>query len=488
MNAIRVFFLPLLISISSCVICAQSVKTKKKPNVVFFLVDDLGWTDIEPYGTPFYETPNLKNLASESMLFTNAYAACPVCSPTRISIMTGKYPSRLQTTDYFGALQPDEIVKDSIRRTQHQMLPAPYRANLPLEEETIAEALKNSGYKTFIAGKWHLGKTQEYWPENQGFDINIGGFNSGHPKSYFSPYSNAKLEDGPTGEYLTDRLADETVKFIDENKEKPFFIYSAFYAVHTPLQGKKDLIEKYEEKKARLGLIDKFSTEGKSSVRMNHGNVIYAAMVDAMDEAVGKVIKKLKDERIYDNTIIIFFSDNGGESTAEGDPTSNFPLRAGKGWMYEGGIREPLLIRWPNHTKKGSICEQPVISTDFYPSILEMAGLPLLPEQHKDGKSIVPILEGKKIERSALFWHYPHYGNQGGAPGSAIRDGDWKLIRWYEDNREELYNLKEDIREGKNVLNEKPEIAEKLRNKLNKWLKEQDAKMPSPNPYYNVLK
>lgn len=480
--------LKLTISVLIAGICIQSAVAQsisKKPNIVFFLVDDLGWTDVEPFGTMFYETPNIKKLAAESMLFTNAYAACPVCSPTRASIMTGKYPARLHTTDWFGAPQPEEVLNNPKKRTEFALLPASYRENLPLEETTIAEALKNASYKTFLAGKWHLGETEQYWPEHQGFDINIGGYASGHPKSYFSPYSNPMLKDGPQqGEHLPDRLANEAAEFIAANKENPFFVYFSFYSVHTPLQGRKDLIAKYEEKRDRLGLTDKFSSEGKSKVRIVQSNVTYAAMVEAMDQAVGKVIEKLKDEGVYDNTIIVFFSDNGGLSTADGHPTSNLPIRGGKGWLYEGGIREPLLIRWPGHTKNGSTCGQPVISTDFYPSLLEMAGLPLLPQQHKDGKSIVPLLKSQKMDRGSLFWHYPHYGNQGGAPGSAVRDGNWKLIRWYEDSREELFNLEDDIAEKKNVLNNNPAIAAKLRNELNEWLKEQDARMPNLNPYY----
>jgi arylsulfatase A-like enzyme len=461
---------------------AQS--TERKPNIVFFLVDDLGWTDVEPFGTSFYETPNIKKLSAESMRFTNAYAACPVCSPTRASIMTGKYPARLQTTDWFGAVQPSDLTKNLKKRTQFTLLPAPYKENLPLEEITIAEALKSSGYKTFFAGKWHLGENEKYWPENQGFDINMGGNRAGHPKSYFSPYANVRLKDGPEGEHLPDRLANETIKFIAENKESPFFAYFSFYSVHTPLEGRKDLIAKYEAKKQQQGLSDKFADEGRSKVRIEQSNVTYAAMVDAMDQAVGKVIKSLKDEGLYENTIIIFFSDNGGLSTAEGHPTSNLPLRGGKGWLYEGGIREPLLIKWPGITTNNSVCEQPVISTDFYPSILNMAELPLMPEQHKDGKSIVPLLKGQKMDRGPLFWHYPHYGNQGGSPGSAIRDGDWKLIRWYEGNREELFNLKADISEKNNIIKKNPEIASKLRSKLDNWIIEQGAVMPSKNPYY----
>lgn len=482
---LKFIFLFLVLATGGLIVKAQS--GTKKPNIVFFLVDDLGWTDVEPFGSTFYETPNIKSLAAESMRFTNAYAACPVCSPTRASIMTGKYPARLKATDWFGAAQPEEIINNPKKRADQPLLPAVYKEYLPLEETTIAEALKTGGYKTFFAGKWHLGEKEKFWPENQGFEINIGGFNAGHPKSYFSPYGNPRLKDGPEGEHLPGRLADETIKFIAQNKDNPFFAYFSFYSVHTPLQGRKDLIAKYAEKKQKQGLSDRFSEEGKSKLRVQQSNVTYAAMVDAMDAAVGKVVKSLKDEGLYDNTIIIFFSDNGGLSTAEGHPTSNLPLRAGKGWLYEGGIREPLLIRWPGKTRSNGISEQPVISTDFFPTLLNMAELPLIPTQHKDGKSLVPLLKGQKMAPRALFWHYPHYGNQGGSPGSAVREGDWKLIRWYEGNREELFNLKNDISEKNNLITQNLQVAARLRGKLDKWLQEQDASMPTKNPYYKKV-
>ncbi|MBB5438129.1 arylsulfatase A-like enzyme [Pedobacter sp. AK017] len=459
-------------------------KIQKKPNIIFFLVDDLGWRDVEPFGTTFYETPNLKQLAKESMRFTNAYAACPVCSPTRASLMTGKYPARTQTTEYFGASQPEQIVKNPKLRTRNILLPAQYRDYLPLEETTIAEALKAGGYTTMIAGKWHLGDSEKYWPENQGFDYNFGGFAKGHPSSYFSPYNNPKLSDGPEGEYLPERLTKETLGFIDNNKNSPFFIYYSFYSVHTPLQAKKENIAKYELKKQKLGIKDEFGTEGKKTVRLNQGHTTYAAMVEEVDLTVGAVIAKLKSLNLYENTIIVFFSDNGGLAVSEGNPTANAPLRAGKGWLYEGGIREPMIIRWPGVTKANSICEEPVVSTDFYPTLLQMAGLPQIPKQHIDGKNLLPLLKQKPMQRRAIYWHYPHYGGQGGAPGSVIRDGDWKLIRFYETDTEELYNLKVDIGEKNNRIDKEPVVLKKLQTKLNKWLVEQKAILPKKNQYY----
>jgi arylsulfatase A-like enzyme len=460
---------------------------KKKPNFLFILVDDLGWTDLGCFGSTFYETPYIDRLQRESMKFTDAYAACPVCSPTRASIMAGKYPARMDTTDYFGAPQPN-TVQDHWTRNK-PLLPAPYKANLPLEEVTLAEAFHEAGYATFFAGKWHLGKTEAFWPEHQGFDVNKGGWGAGSPTGqgrYFPPYGNPSLEDGPEGEHLPDRLASETVKFIKDHRGGPFLAYLSFYSVHIPLMTREELKQKYQAKKERLGLEDKWGNEEhhsreNSKVRLVQDHAVYAGMVEAMDQACGKVLDALNTLNLDDNTIVFFMSDNGGLSTAEGHPTSNLPLRGGKGWLYEGGIREPVLVKWPGVTKPGSICSEPVISTDFYPTMLEMADLPQKPKQHVDGKSWVPLLEGKKMDRGPLFWHYPHYGNQGGSPGSSVRDGDWKLIIWYEGNRRELFNLKEDIGEQHNIIEEHPDIAGKLYDELKEWLANTDAKMPSPN-------
>ncbi len=455
-----------------------------KPNFVFILVDDLGWTDLGCFGSFFYETPHLDKFAAESMKFTNAYAASPVCSPTRASIMTGKYPARMDTTDWFGAPQP-QTAKNH-RTKDKPLLPAPYSETMSLKEVTLAEALKERGYKTFFAGKWHLGQTEEYWPEHQGFDVNKGGWSRGGPYGpgkYFVPYGNPRLKDGPEGEHLPDRLATETVEFIKNNINQPFLAYLSFYSVHTPLQSREDLKQKYLEKKQRLGLKPEWGKEDRQKVRLVQEHAVYAGMVEAMDAACGKVLSALKDLGLDDNTVVFFMSDNGGLSTAEGHPTSNLPLRGGKGWMYEGGIREPMMVKWPGVTPAGTVCDEPVTSTDFYPTMLEMSGSPSKPDQHVDGKSWVPLLKGKTLERGPLYWHYPHYGNQGGSPASAIRDGDWKLIVFYEDNRGiELYNLKDDISETKNLAPKHPQIVQKLHTKLKAWLSSVEAKFPSPNP------
>ena len=473
--------LPLLLS---C-LASLSWAAAPKPNIVFFLADDLGQRDLGAYGSTFYETPNLDRLAKDGAKFTDAYAACPVCSPTRASIMSGQWPQRTGITDYIGAAKTPQDWK---RNTK--LLPAPYTDRLALDAPTLAKAMKAAGYATFFAGKWHLGP-EGHWPENQGFDINMGGNDRGGPyggKRYFSPYGNPRLTDGPNGEHLPDRLATETAKFIEANKSRPFFAYYSFYDVHTPLMAREDLRKKYEEKRARLGLTEKWGREGERDVRLTQEHVVYAAMVEAMDLAVGKVLAKLDELGLRENTIVIFTSDNGGLSTSEGWPTSNLPLRGGKGWMYEGGIREPLLVRWPAVVKPGSVVNTPVSSPDFFSTLLEVAGAKPQPGQTLDGTSLVPLLKGGTLPERALFWHYPHYGNQGGAPSAAVRRGDWKLIEWPEDNRAELFNLATDLGEQTDLAAKEPQRVAQLRAELAGWQKQVGAKFPIPNPNYDPAK
>jgi len=467
---------------------AAAARTKsRKLNFVFFLIDDLGWTDLGCYGSTFYETPNIDKLASEGMRFTEAYAACPVCSPTRGSIMTGKYPARLGITQWIGG--PNE--------------PTPYRHYLPLEEVTIAEALKQAGYATGFVGKWHLATNDpdraKYYPDRQGFDVNIGGDYSGAPPTYFYPYSkrNRTLETmppgGAEGEYLTDRLTDESLKFLDANKDRPFLLYLSHYAVHTPTESKQDLTDKYKAKADKLPKPDgpRFAEMyGRYKTRQVQDNPVYAGMVQSVDESVGRVMNKLDELGFADNTAIIFMSDNGGLSTvAREGPTCNLPLRAGKGWLYEGGIREPMIIKWPGVVRPGGVCSEPVTSTDFYPTMLQMAGLPLRPKQHVDGLSMVPLLmRTGKLRREAIYWHYPHYHGSGNKPSGAIRAGDYKLIEWYEDNSIELYNLKEDIGEKNDLAGSMPEKAADLRRLLHQWLKQTKAKVPTPEQLKNFRK
>ncbi len=457
---------------------------RPRRNFLFILVDDLGWTDLGAFGSPFYETPQVDRLAAEGMRFTAAYAAAPVCSPTRASIMTGKYPARLATTDYFGAPQPDGVQGHWTRNKP--LRPAPYRDSLPLEEVTLAEALKEAGYATFFAGKWHLGG-EGFYPEDQGFEINKGGWSSGGPyggNKYFSPYGNPRLEDGPEGEHLPARLAAETCRFIENRGGGPFLAYLSFYSVHTPLLARKDLEEKYTAKAASLKRQEpEWGEEGDRRVRLVQNHAVYAGMVEAVDQAVGTVLAKIRDLGLENSTVVIFMSDNGGLSTSEGHPTSNLPLRAGKGWLYEGGIREPMIVKAPGLTRPGAVAEETVVSTDFYPTILDLAGLPARPGQHLDGLSLVPLLEGEtSLGRPAVFWHYPHYGNQGGSPSGAIRAGDFKLIEFFEDGRRELYNIREDIGEKTDLAEEMPERTRELGERLRRWRGEVGAAMPTPNP------
>lgn len=456
-----------------------------RPNIVFFLVDDLGQRDLGCYGSEFHETPNLDRLAAEGSRFTNAYAACPVCSPTRASLMTGQWPQRTGITDYIGApLTPEQWKRNT------RTLPAPYSDRLPLNAPTLAKAMKGAGYATFFAGKWHLGP-EGYWPENQGFDFNLGGIDKGGPyggKKYFSPYDNPRLTDGPDGEHLPDRLATETNRFIEANKDKPFFAYFSFYSVHTPLMARADLQKKYEAKRSKLTVADEWGREQERDVRLVQSHAVYAAMVEAMDLAVGRVLAKLDELGLRENTIVVFTSDNGGLSTSEGWPTSNLPFRGGKGWMYEGGIREPLLVRWPAMIKPNSTIYTPVSSPDFFPTFLEVAGVQPNAGQVLDGISLVPVFKGGSLPDRPLFWHYPHYGNQGGAPAAAIRLGNWKLIEWQEDQTIELFDVVADEGEKLECSKERPELTQKLRDELHAWQKQVNAKFPIPNPDFDPKK
>ena len=480
MKALRILILLALLSPSLAI-----ADQKTKPlNFVFILVDDLGWTDLKCFGSSFYDTPNCDRLAASSMKFTNAYAACPVCSPTRASIMTGRYPTRTGVTDYIGAAAGEKW------RRNTRLLPAHSTRQLELKELTIAEVLKGNGYATFFAGKWHLGN-EGFWPEDQGFDVNQGGIQHGGPwggKKYFSPYGNPRLKDGPDGEHLPDRLASETVKFIETNKDKQFFAYLSFYSVHTPLMAREDLKRKYQARKKEQGLEVKWGKEHSRNVRRVQEHAVYGGMVEAMDLAVGKVLNGLKALNLEKNTVVFFMSDNGGLSTSEGSPTSNLPLRGGKGWMYEGGIREPMMVRWPGVTKAGSVSDAPITSTDFFPTILELAQVDLEHPLPIDGKSFMPALRGKVHDRGAIFWHYPHYGNQGGAPTGAVREGDWKLVEWYEDGKLELFNLKEDISEKNDLSKKHPDKVEALAAKLTGWRKDTGARMPALNKKFDPKK
>ncbi len=436
-----------------------------KPNIVFFLADDLGYMDIAANNPKtFYHTPRIDSIAASGMRFTSGYAACPVCSPTRASIMTGKYPTRTGITDFIGGWRSAKL------------LPATNQNHLALEEVTLAEALRDAGYTNFFAGKWHLGNG-EYTPRAQGFSADLTG-----TQQFFYPPSSQPPPDPKDDPKTTDRIANEAVRFIEANADKPFFAYLPFPAVHVPIGARQDLVEKYRQKPAPPVA---WGQERQSKVRLVQSDPVYAAMIEQLDSAIGRVLDTLERRHLGARTIVVFMSDNGGLSTAEGHYTSNLPLRGGKGWPYEGGIREPWFIRAPGVTRTGSLCDVPVVSTDFYPTLLALAGLPLKPEQHRDGVSLLPLLRGGSLQRGPLFWHYPHYGNQGGAPCGAIRDGDWKLIEWYEDSHLELFNLRDDLGEQHDLAQAKPEKAKELQAKLVAWRTSVSALMPTPNPDYN---
>ena len=466
--------------------CGQAAQPK--PNIVFFLTDDFGICDLGCYGSTFYETPNVDALASDGVLFTNGYASCPVSSPTRASIMTGKHPARVGITDWIPGRQAKPNANDP-----YCLVPPEFTLNLPLFEYTLGEAFRDNGYQTLFVGKWHLGGDKSGYPEYQGFDVNIGGGSFGQPpKGYFSPYGLPHLEDGPKGEYLTERLADECVKLLDGiSRKRPFFLYYSFYQVHTPLQAKADKVEYFTRKAERMGLTEANSTtkdrdwihqipvDGKFVERTRQGHPVYAAMISHMDDAVGKVINKLKEMGVYDNTIIIFTSDNGGLATAEGSPTSNAPYRAGKGWAYEGGVREPVIVRWPGVATGGRTNASQITSSDFFPTLLDMAGCPLLPERHVDGVSFKSALtNGAILDRGPMYWHYPHYSNQGGRPYGAVQYQGYKLIQNYETMNSELYNVADDISETKDVSALYPEKVKEMTAMLEEWRTEVGADMP----------
>jgi len=512
----------LLVSLGSC--SGQSKTTQKKsPNVILFLVDDLGWKDVGCYGSEFYETPNIDKLAKEGVRFTNAYAACHVCSPTRASILSGKYPARINLTDWLPG-RNDFAYQRLLNVEVNQQMPA--------DETTLAEALKAKGYSTAIVGKWHLGEAPSD-PTKHGFDMHIpAGWNKGWPLTYHAPFRLPNY-DGNPGEYLTDRITTDALKYIEDNRDKPFFLYFAHFAVHDPIEGRDDLVEKYKKKLAsmpkdnrppyilegnpdsdpitieeRVSLLNDPAYKGFSQlprgtvkVKQRQDNVQFAGVVEAMDESLGRVMDKLKQLGIEDNTIVIFASDNGGMAAGNfGRPskvldpstpdkhfsTSNLPLRGAKGWLYEGGIRVATIVKWSGVKKPGTESDVPIISTDFYPSILEMAGLPQMPQQHVDGKSFVPLLQGKStLNRDAIYWHFPHYSNHGmQSPGGAVRYKDFKLIEYYENGTVQLFDLSKDIGELNDISEQNPEKVKELRDMLHAWRDSVHARMMPPNPEF----
>jgi len=466
----------------------------KKPNILFILIDDLGWKDLSISGSKFYETPCIDSLATRGMCFSNAYASCPVCSPSRASMLTGKYPAHVGITDWIdwtGGTHP----------AKGRLIDVPYLKALPTGEYTLARALKDDGYETWHVGKWHLGGAGSL-PEDHGFEINVGGCECGSPidGGYFSPWGIPPLKDAdvPEGTYLTDYLTDRAIELMKGDRDKPFYLNLWYYTVHTPIEAKEEKIKKYERKRMEMGL-DKleefadggpFPTEHKRHLnikrRLVQSDPVYAAMIESLDENIGRILQALDEVGEADNTLVIFTSDNGGLATAEGSPTCNAPLAEGKGWMYEGGTREPLFVCWPGRIEPGSFCEEPVTTPDFYPTILEATGTRANPDHEVDGVSILPLLRGAStLDREAIFWHYPHYGNQGGTPGSSVRMGDYKLIHFYEDDRIELYNLREAIGETVDLSHSEKDMASYLWTVLKNWQKSVEAKIPQANPEWD---
>jgi len=467
---------------------SKSVSEKKeikKPNILFIVADDLGAHDLSYAGSNYYETPNIDAIANEGVEFTQGYASAQVCSPSRASLMTGQNTARHGVTDWIGALTGEEWGE----RQNTKVLPPEYVHAISEKDITIAEAFKSGGYKTFFAGKWHIGD-EPYSPENNGFDINIGGWEVGSPKGgYYAPWSNPKLDYKYEGENLTKRLALETADFISENKDQPFFAFLSFYAVHGPIETTQEKWNKYRDKAEVQGIPDKgFEMERSLPIRTVQDNPVYAGLVESMDDAVGVVLAKLKELDLDVNTIIVFTSDNGGVASGDAFSTTNFPLRGGKGYQWEGGIREPYLIKAPMLKNTPKSINYPVSGVDFYPTLLDLANINKDESQVIDGVSLVPLLKGKSLDDRALFWHYPHYGNQGGEPVSIIRKNEFKLIHYYEDGRDELYNLETDAKELNDIAEENKTVTKNLRSELDAYLKSVGAKVPTVNKNYNAKK
>ncbi|MEL6895203.1 MAG: sulfatase [Planctomycetota bacterium] len=475
---------------------AHAQQKSKRPNFLLIVADDLGVMDLGVEGSKFYETPRIDRLANQGMRFTRGYAGCQVCSPSRASIMLGQSPARHGITDYIGAKTGLDWKRNG------RILPAEYKRELPADETTLAEALRSNGYRTFYAGKWHLGSEGSH-PEDHGFDVNVGGHRAGTPPGgYFVPYKNPKMKDGPPGESLPLRLGQETADFIrkqtESNPQQPFFAMLAFYSVHGPIQTTQPLWQKYRERAQQQDLAadtKRFQFDRTMPVRQVQDNPIYGGMMQAMDESVGIALDALKELNIDDNTVVVFTSDNGGVSSGDAFSTACLPLRGGKGRQWEGGIRAPFYVVAPGMTPAGSTCDLSVSGIDFFPTFLDLAGIDAMPRQHVDGSSLVPLLEGKTDYESTsnfvnrdLVWHYPHYGNQGGEPSSILRHGPWKLIHYWEDGRDELYNIVEDIGEQRDLAKSDPARAEELRSRLDYFLQQSGATIPQQDQRYSQKK
>ena len=475
-----------ILTATTCLLALANTATEPtRPNIVFILADDLGWRDLSNEGSAIYESPHIDRISREGMKFTRGYATCQVCSPSRASILTGKYPTKHGITTWIGD-RAGTAWRSANRHDSH--LPAEYERNLRQSEITLAEVLRDAGYQTFFAGKWHLG-SEGSWPTDHGFDINQGGWRVGSPRGgYFSPWENPNLKSGPPGQSLAIRLGQETAEFIEKHRDRPFFAYLSFYSVHAPIQTTPALWKKYQSKAESAGLAEqRFAFDRRLGVRQVQDCPIYAGMVEKMDDAVGIVLSKLDELGLTENTIVCFTSDNGGVSSGDAFPTSNLPLRGGKGRQWEGGIREPYYIKAPGKTTAGSISDVPVSGIDWYPTLLDLVGIDTPAEQSVDGVSIVPLFSGEAFSNRPLLWHYPHYGNQGGEPSSIVMRGNWKLIHYHEDGRDELYHLSQDAGERHDVAANEPARVAALRQTLDHWLQQTAAKFPTPDPEFDPM-
>ena len=469
----------LLVGVASCLACS-SPEPDLPTNIVLIVIDDLGWTDAGVYGSTFYETPNIDALAAGGALFTQFYTASPVCSPTRASLMTGRHPARLDLTNWIGGEQNGLLTQ------------AEYIRQLPHEQVTIGEAFKEQGYSTGYIGKWHLGRAG-YLPDTQGFDFTAAVNEAGQPGSYFPPYENPDwpitdvpdLAGDPQNSYLTDRLTDVALQFIETNRDRPFFLVLSHYSVHTPLQAPSEAVKRYEQLATHLGpdRDENYEAERESSTKLRQDHPTYAAMVESTDLSVGRILSQLSDLELENRTVVVFVSDNGGLSTLTrrgfNQATANVPLRAGKGWLYEGGIRVPLIVRWPGTIRPGTVVDSPAMSMDLFPTLLDMAGLPASPDRHVDGTSLTGAMTAGTGARDALYWHFPHYHGSGNRPGGAIRVGNLKLIEWFEDGSVELYDLSYDVSERRDLSVERPADTARLLGALRAWRQEVGANMPT---------
>lgn len=475
---------PFALMMSGCQDDSVSEQMRTRPNVVFILADDLGVHDLSVNGSQYYETPHIDRIAREGTVFGQGYATSRVCSPSRASIMTGKFTASHGITDWIGAKTGADWRS---HQRNNRLLPAEYKRTLSDSDSTLAEAMRAAGYTTFFAGKWHLGG-EGSWPEDHGFDINKGGWEVGSPRGgYFSPWENPNLQNTEDGQNLSMRLAQETSRFMEVHQDKPFLAYLSFYAVHSPVQTTEDKWRKYRDKAEAMGIAAYgFEMERRLPIRIHQDNPVYAGLVEQMDDAVGLVLDKLDELGLAENTVVVFTSDNGGVASGDAYATSNLPLRGGKGYQWEGGIREPYFIKVPWMENATATIDVPVTGADFFPTILELVNLPLMPNQHRDGISLVPLLKGGSIEDRPLFWHYPHYGNQGGDPSSIIRKGPWKLIYYWEDDSAELYHLENDPREQADVSGDFPDRTADMLGELKAFLFLSAAEMPSEDPEYDA--